>query len=740
MTTNPLEPFEANGQDSASLDAAPSEPQVMAPWHTPEAELDSVSIDAAPSEPQVMAAWHTPDAELDNELASPLPRRRRFAPHLRRPRGASGRRRHGRLVGFAVAFMVGVVAALFVLSAAAFAYSRVYGNRVLPGVHVGSVDLSGLTRDEAIARLQTGYAYLGQGEVTVTTPVGVSTITYQQVGRGPDFEMMADAAMAVGHSGNVLPDVASAVHFAIYGQDVPVAILVDPDALAQRIHQLAGTSSVAPQDAQVTASSGNFSITPSTPGHGLDERLIGSAVLDQLNEPGAPADIQAGGTFTTLNAQISDKDAQNAIARALRMMVDVTVKWSTPPPAAPPSWTAKSWTISASQIRSWIVFGMGPDGTYEPAVDPSQVQAYLSTTTANTSVAPVEPGVVWGADGKPAKLSAGKDGLGVDVAGTTSAVSTYLDTLETGGPVGPSVEVVTAPVHPQITSIDSLADMVDIGHWTVTFYPDVSNGMGKNIRQPATNLNGQVIAPGQQFSFLEAVGPIDADHGFTMGGVILGGKSDHTGAMGGGICSASTTLFNAAATAGVQIDERHAHYYYISRYPIGRDATVYSDGVTSWDVKWTNDTPHPIVIRAWTTYGSASTITIQLWSWPTGRTVTWTGGGMADIIQPVENPPEYVSFLAPGQTNRAEYPGVGFRTGVTRVVTDASGNVIHNDVWYSSYSVVNGQLQIGGSPPAPPPPPADPTPTPVDTPTPDSTASGRRRSKPCLPGARVIPL
>jgi vancomycin resistance protein YoaR len=205
-----------------------------------------------------------------------------------------------------------------------------------------------------------------------------------------------------------------------------------------------------------------------------------------------------------------------------------------------------------------------------------------------------------------------------------------------------------------------------------------------------------------------------------MGGVIVGGKSDHTGAMGGGICSASTTMFNAAATAGLQIDERHAHYYYINRYPIGRDATVLSDGRTTWDLRWTNDTPYPIVIRAWTTYGSKSTITIQLWSVEQTRTVTWTGGGKANIVVAHNNPPEYVSTLKPGQQNIAEYATNGFDTGVTRVVTDASGAVIHQDVWYSHYTAVNGQVQIGGAPPAPAPtaPPVEPAPTPVPTPVP----------------------
>jgi len=200
------------------------------------------------------------------------------------------------------------------------------------------------------------------------------------------------------------------------------------------------------------------------------------------------------------------------------------------------------------------------------------------------------------------------NGVGVDVAATSSAVSAYLDTLASGGTVGPSVEVVTAPILPQIANVDTVSGMVIIGQHTTEFFVGESNGMGKNIRQPATNLNGQVIGPGQQFSFLGAVGPIDAAHGFAMGGVIADGKSNHTGAMGGGICSASTTMFNAAADAGLQIDERHAHFYYINRYPVGRDATVYSNGQTTWDLKWTNDTPYPIVIRAFTTPRSTAYI------------------------------------------------------------------------------------------------------------------------------------
>jgi vancomycin resistance protein YoaR len=628
-----------------------------------------------------------------------------------------------RIVGFLTAFAVGAVATLFLFTALAFGFAGSYANRVLPGVHAGSVDLSGLTRDEAIAKLQAGYAHLSRGEVTVTTPVGVATITYQQAGRGPDVEVMADAALSIGHSGNPIADASSVIHSAAFGADIPVIIAVDPNALALRIHDLVGTSSVAPLDAQATAKGGSFSFVPASPGRGIDEKAIGAAIIDQLTETAAPADLQAGGAFVSLSPQVTDSAAQDAIASAQKMVVDVNLTWKVAPAGVPASWKPQSWKISAALIRSWIVFGLRDDGTYAPAVDPAQVAAYLSGITAKASVAPKPPKIDFPAPGNPVLTTPGVDGVGVDLDGTTTAVAAYLDSLASGGAAQPNVEVVAGPIHPELASVDT-SGMVIIGQQTIFFFPGESNGFGANIRVPSVNLNGQVVAPGAQFSFLRAVGPIDAAHGFLPGGVILHGKSDHTGAIGGGICSASTTMFDAAARAGLQIDERHAHFYYISRYPIGQDATVYSNGTSTWDLRWTNDTPNPIIIKSWTTRGSQSSIVFQLWSKPLNRKVSWPVGVQKNIVPATDNPVRYVRTLKPGQTYRAEYPDDGFETSTTRTVTDAAGNVIHKDTWLSIYGVVNGQLQIGITPT---PGPATPTPSALPSVLPTATKSPRRR-------------
>jgi vancomycin resistance protein YoaR len=696
MKRDSLEPSELKEQSKAAGSSAPGQPAVRT---TPKADQSEV---AGERDTQPKARKVSKTAKVSS--AQPQP-----------PRFAALAGIDLRLVGFGVAFVGGAVATLALLSAVAFSFAGSYDNRVVPGVRVGSVDLSGATRDEVIAKLKSGYSYLGEGEVTVTTPVGATTITYQQVQRGPDVEVMADAAMAMGHTGNPMADAANVIHSALFGQDLPVVITIDPTVLAQRVHDVVGSSSIPAQDAQATNKGGAFSITPSAPGSGIDEGSIGETILDQLGQTSAPADLQAGGSFVTLRPQVGDADAQRAIALATKIAVNLKLTWNTPPTPLPAKWAPRNWTITADQVRTWIVFGVGQGGSYAPAVDPAQVQAYLTGISAKANIPATAPFAQFNASGKPKALNVGNNGVGIDLNATTTAISSYLDGLATGGSSQDSIEVTTASINPEIKGSTDVSKFVLIGSQSINFFSGPANGNGANIRVPADHLNGQVVGPGDQFSFLAAVGPIDAAHGFAMGGVIVGGHSDHTGAMGGGICSASTTMFNAAASAGLQIDERHAHYYFINRYPIGRDATVYSNGTNVWDLKWTNDTPNPILIRAWSTF-SKTHVTMQLWSLPTHRTVGWTGDNKQSETKPVKastKSPQYVSTLKPGQTYAAEVTTDGFSTSVTRIVKDASGAVIHHDHWVSLYSPVDGQLQIGGTPP----PLATPTPKPIPSPT-----------------------
>ena len=107
----------------------------------------------------------------------------------------------------------------------------------------------------------------------------------------------------------------------------------------------------------------------------------------------------------------------------------------------------------------------------------------------------------------------------------------------------------------------------------------------QNLQRATQILDGTTLGPGATFSFNDVVGPRTTQRGFRSAPTIMNNEyEDH---VGGGVSQVATTIFNAAWEAGLKITERTAHSLYISRYPLGRDATVNFPDV---DLKFENDT------------------------------------------------------------------------------------------------------------------------------------------------------
>ncbi len=69
-------------------------------------------------------------------------------------------------------FVLGLALVVALSGAALFAADASYEGRVLPGVRVGSTDLSGMDREQATAALETAYAGYGAGRLIVRTTAG----------------------------------------------------------------------------------------------------------------------------------------------------------------------------------------------------------------------------------------------------------------------------------------------------------------------------------------------------------------------------------------------------------------------------------------------------------------------------------------------------------------------------------------------------------------------------------------
>ncbi len=104
-------------------------------------------------------------------------------------------------------------------------------------------------------------------------------------------------------------------------------------------------------------------------------------------------------------------------------------------------------------------------------------------------------------------------------------------------------------------------------------------------------LNNIVLQPGQTFSFLKTVGPWTADMGYEKAPVSYDGELVRS--WGGGVCQTSTTLYNAALLAGLEIVERHRHHWPARYAPLGRDAAVAYYDI---DLRFKNNLSRPVRI------------------------------------------------------------------------------------------------------------------------------------------------
>ncbi len=114
-----------------------------------------------------------------------------------------------------------------------------------------------------------------------------------------------------------------------------------------------------------------------------------------------------------------------------------------------------------------------------------------------------------------------------------------------------------------------------------------------NLRLACKAMNGKVLMPGETFSFNGTLGERTTAKGYLAAGAYAGGQV--VSEVGGGICQVSSTLYNAALLADLQIVTRYNHGMTVSYVKLGLDATV-NWGTT--DFRFKNNTNYPIRIEA----------------------------------------------------------------------------------------------------------------------------------------------
>ena len=596
------------------------------------------------------------------------------------------RRRRSLALRFGVSFVLGLLLAVGVGAGALYAWGQQYEGRILPGVRVASTELGGLTREQAGAQIANAFGSLGTGQITLTGPDGhTTTISYADVGRGPNTQALLDAALAAGRHSEPLVNLIGAPQAAIRGVTIDSGVAYDHDKLTAVVDSLATSIDETPVDATVSAGTGGtFSSTPAKDGRAVDKAALLTALDQKLAALDTPASITIGVPVVSLPPAVATASAEAAKAAAERMAADVVVTRG-----------KDSWTVAGTSLAPLISFSTAADGTITPVVDDSGLDPIVKTLAKKVNQTAQDAGLKL-VGGHIVATGSSREGRTLKPAGMKAAIVSAIAARQAGAAAAPVAAVVKA-IDPKLTATDAKAyagKMKPISSFSVYYFVIVNNHWGGNIEGPATVINGTVVPAGAKFDFWKVVGDLHNAPGVGPGNAIEGGKITVTGAFGGGICTTSTTLFNAAFRAGMIPLARKNHNEFIDRYPPGLDATVWIVGNTKQTMSFLNDTKYPILIqRIITNAGSRRWITFKIWSVPNGRKATVTNtviqAGERATTKVVSDPTKPVGYRF---FNNSAVNGA--RVWTTVSIYD-HGKLHWRKRYFSNYPAVDGVTIVG---------------------------------------------
>jgi vancomycin resistance protein YoaR len=541
---------------------------------------------------------------------------------------------------------------------------------IASGVSIDGIDVGGMHTKDARALLERKSAAVENRTVVFVAGGKRFPIRPVELGVEPDWKAAVEAAQHQGDGFGPLRGF-KRLDVQVFGADVTPPTTVLHGALQYEIAQIAQAVDRPPQSASLVRHGLTVSIVPARAGRSLDREAATRTIVHELASLEArPTTIDLPLVTTQPNVRAAAllraaRQARRALYAPVHLQLGKTRWLLTPAKLAPllelPAGGRTDIRIGGPAADAWLV-KLG-SRVQKPAHD-----ATFSVNGSHINVVPAQPG------------------LRLEAVGTAKAV------LQAALKRRPELRVAQLPVAEQPAKISTEAARAMhitgvVGTYT-TDYGGIPNRI-HNVQLVAHLINDKLIAPGATFSFNKTTGERNAAKGFLEAPVIVNGEL--TTGLGGGVCQVSTTVFNAAFEAGLNITERTNHALYISHYPQGRDATVDYPDV---DLRFVNDTGHWLLLR---TVVGPSTLTVGLYGTPTHRKVTSTVTPLVVHGKPPVKKTVDPS-LKPGE-KVVDDPGVpAMSTSVTRDVYAPNGKLLHHDTWYSSYRASPKLVRIGPKP------------------------------------------
>ncbi len=545
------------------------------------------------------------------------------------------------------------------------------------GTSIDGVDVGGLTARQAESLLGAREAAVASAPVVFTVAGKEFRYSASQLGIRSDWHQ-AVAVARRGGDGFWPVRAFRRLRTRLFGNTVSAHVSAYRSPLDYAVSKIAVAVDVKHVDASLVRHGLTVAVVPERAGRILARRAAARAMIQSLGGLHHPSDVglavasEAPGV-TSLSLASAARRARLVMSAPVRLTHGGTV------------WRLPRWRLAE-------LLELPAGGSTKIAFAGPAAKAYFARLAKSVARTPVDAtfrilagnrvGIV------PSKPGLALATLAMSRALLAAAVST----------VDRTAAVVVRVARPARTTADARAMGIvgEVSSYATTY--GGTPGRLHNVALVAQLIDGAMIAPGETFSFNKTTGARTPAKGFEVAPVIINGEL--TTGIGGGVCQVSTTTFNAAFDAGLPITERTNHALYISHYPLGRDATVDYPGV---DLKFRNDTDHWLLLR---TFVATGALTVTLFGTPQHRRVESEVAPLSVVGRtPVRVTRD--ANLKKGETVVDHGGSPPLATSVRRKVYDASGKLLYDTTWHSSYVADTQFVRVGTKKPQPKKKPAD---------------------------------
>ena len=483
---------------------------------------------------------------------------------------------------------------LVVLAIAVGGVAYAYRDSVYPKVSVQGLDISSKNLKEAFDILDEKNKELSTKNIILTYEEQEYATTLEELGIKLNTDETLVQAYRVKRKNNILASLSQLFE----ETNVTWLYTSDNEFLESSLGAKVNPALKTLTDSKLDYEDSEIIIIPEQAGESLNIAKIAPAIASQLDKDEIKLEIPLNKeipAITTASWESQKSELDSMIREHTIFFNSTNIK------------------ISPEEIITWMTIDQT---TKKIDISQDTIKEYLESVQKTLTSQPVNAKLRFNPETQEIQiLEPGKEGTKLMMEESSKRIRNDILAGET------KTELFVAVTSPLIdeSQFDALGVKTLLGKGESNFRGS-SRSRVKNINVAANKISSTLLKPGEEFSFVNTLGKVDARNGYLPELVIKGNKTIPE--YGGGICQVSTTLFRAALNAGLPITERRAHSYVVNYYgKPGLDATIY---LPKPDFRFQNDTNHHILIQH---YIVGTILYYEIYGTSTGR--------IAKTIEPV---------------------------------------------------------------------------------------------------------